>query len=263
MSYIYQRNYIPTASSICNSHDYSDIESVSSPLSYSECDTSYRAEEYQYFYPDNQSDQKEEQEQEQEPEQAHPSSRIESLITSMSNRINSKKELVNLIILIIYENFEVKFNLGLQDAQINGFCNLINLLVAKCNLSLSSLTKNLLILEKILLHYCDMHSSSQIPFNLLKRMVLTSFIIGTSSFDSNHKVVVNFDKWCLLTGLPSELLKHDIFSFPNSVNIGSEISDGEVASRNAMLQLQVQKYVKVVWSCADIYKSIHLYKLSV
>lgn len=233
MSYIYQRRHVPTAAF---NTAHSDPETVGSPLSYSDCDT-----EDQYYCSDNQ-----QQQQQQQQHPSSPSSRIESLLASMSNHIHNKKELVNLIILIIYENFEMKFNLGLQDTEVSGFCHLINLLVLKCGLSLSSLTKNLLILEKILLHHSSMYSSPKIPFNLLKRMVLTSFIIGTSNVDSNHQVVVNFDKWCLLTGLPSDLLKHDVCSFPDSVSIGSQISDGEVASRNAMLQLQVQKYVKVV-----------------
>ena len=237
MSYIYQKRHVPTAS---YNTEYSDPGTVGSPLSYSDSDT-----EDQYYYSDNQQ-QTEKKEEEQQHHASSPSSRIESLLASMSNHIHNKKELVNLIILIIYENFEMKFNLGLQDTEISGFCHLINLLVLKCGLSLSSLTKNLLILEKILLHHSSMYNLPTIPFTLLKRMVLTSFIIGTSNVDSNHQVVVNFDKWCLLTGLPSDLLKHDVCSFPDSVSIGSQISDGEVASRNAMLQLQVQKYVKVV-----------------
>lgn len=210
--YSYQKYNIPKATSF--SHYNSEMPC--SPLSYS----------------DDEMDQ--ENEEQKELHHAH------------NNHINNKQDLVNLVIKVIYQNLQYKFQLNFNNEEIVSFQNLINLLIGKCNLSLSNLTKNFFILEKILLHYAGI--DNDFSFNLFKRMILISFVLGSSSIDNDddNKFIVNFSKWSTITGLTSSYLQKEIFNFVDSANINSEISNIDVENLNARLQLQVQQYVQVL-----------------
>lgn len=224
MSYTYQKAYIPHISLDYQQSEY-NYQQVNSPLSYSDNEIDYKEEDLSDCESTLSSS-------------SSTSSNIEKM--KNSNHITNKKDLINLIILIIYEDLELKFNLKLNDKEIEEFCNFVKFLITKCSLSLSNLTKNSLILEKILLNYYTNNQLFKIPFKLLKRMILSSFIIGSSSN-------INLEKWCLITGLPKEILNNDVLTFSNTVsNIYDSISDFEIANLNALLQVQVKKYVRVV-----------------
>ncbi|KAG0680135.1 hypothetical protein C6P40_002074 [Pichia californica] len=205
-TYNNQRAYIPKAYSNNIDSNYSNSQ-PNSPLSYSE-------------------------DSEQEPESESKHYQYQDQMT----QINNKKELINIIILVLSDNLNTKFNLNLNNIQINSLKKLIIMLIIKNHLSLSNITKNALILEKILLR----NSNNSISFNLLKRMVLISFIIGDNG---NLK---SLNKWHKLTGLPISVLKNDYFNFTNQFNIISEISEIDVLNFNKNLKIQVKNYVKVV-----------------
>lgn len=205
-TYNNQRAYIPKAYSNNIDSNYSNSQ-PNSPLSYSE-------------------------DSEQEPESESKHYQYQDKMT----QINNKKELINIIILVLSDNLNTKFNLNLNNIQINSLKKLIIMLIIKNHLSLSNITKNALILEKILLR----NSNNSISFNLLKRMVLISFIIGDNG---NLK---SLNKWHKLTGLPISVLKNDYFNFTNQFNIISEISEIDVLNFNKNLKIQVKNYVKVV-----------------
>lgn len=214
-SYTYQRSHIPK-----NSSNYNNFETVSSPLSYTD-----------------------------DSDLENIDSQTTNIATTTTNNnnnsmshFNNKKELINLMVKIIIDYLNSKYNLNYNNNQTQILKKLILMLIIKCNLSLSNLTKNLLILEKIIVNFKQL----DISINLLKRMVLISFIIGNNQNINTNINKIDFIKWNKLTGLPINLLRKDYntFTFMNNV-ITNDISLIEITNLNNLLRVSVENYIKV------------------
>jgi hypothetical protein len=211
-----QQKIIP----IVNHRDFYQEEEICSPISYSDTEEEYYKQNHY--------------------------SNLKMLSSSNQIKYKNKKDLVNLIILIIFQNFKSKFNLNLNELEKKSFCNLFNLLITKCNSSLTNLMKNSLILEKILFNYSNNNNNNNnrlINFNCLKRMILISFIAGENLSNLNS---IDFAHWSLITGISKDFLQNDWYSLIDSINICNDITENDLAHLNAILRYQVSNYVEVI-----------------
>lgn len=142
-----------------------------------------------------------------------------------------KSDLVNLIVLLIHDNLQSKFNLNLNNNEVNSFCTLFNLLIRKSNLSLSNLIKISIIIDRLL-----SNNTTPLSFNDLKKFILMSFI----SVNNNLSIT----NWSQITGISPNQLNLDVkLLLNNNITI---ISDVDLASENAQLRYKVSQYVKVM-----------------
>lgn len=238
MSYTYRSASVPKISSVyygCHPPDSNcGAEEIQSPLSYSDAEDAEEEQEVDHAtYPTH------------SPQEAHKA--IHCSNQDSPSMIKNKRDLVSLMILLIYQNLQLKFKLDLGDGDINLFCNLFTMLITKSNSSFSQLMKNSLILEKIL---ANNFNSRKITFGLLKRMVLLSFIIGSCSTSESHDALnfnqVDFTYWSQVTGLSEAFLQNDCKTLLGPVNAYANITESDIAHLNAIIRYQVSRYVKVM-----------------
>lgn len=175
-----------------------------------------------------------------------PDKNMNQNFNNFSSMENEK--LMKLTISVISQSINEKFNLKLSTDKIS---NILTSLIKFLNLSLHSLIKNLIILEKLLVFLKPVSDLGSI-----KRIILISFMLGSNNARNNnhhhHASNINnikFDEWSKITGLSKKLLMIELIKigritgdFNNFVNV----SDIEIQSLHEFLKIEVNKYVKLL-----------------